>query len=350
MSNNEISVLVGLAILVFIVISKNARTRKSVLPKIGSINIEEFQKNIKDWFPDWTKFLYSISVIAGFNLMFMFMTKNNPGLWNSYYEKDSPFFWTLNIALVLFAFLMSKKDKDNKPVPEARTKAKLVLWALIIFSIVNFSGRFGGSSKTTNQSTQTAYATNSPVTYSSKTKLPLPPSCIADKESGDGTPGSARQFMRDGVTPVRNPLNLLATGKWQINLADPAVLALIKKEKLDVEYSEEDNDAAASLLYAEKPGGNLDPWKATMSCVGSSSIELVLEAPTDRFGEGRNMVPNRPTDIYGDGKKYTLRFNKSVEEDWPLPSGVTSKAPAQVTFLEAKSRENHPVSIKVVLR
>lgn len=192
--------------------------------------------------------------------------------------------------------------------------------------------------------------TSNPVVYSSKTNLPLPPSCIADRESGDGTPGSARQFMKDGVTPVLNPLNLLAVGTWQINLADPAVLALVKKEKLDVEYSKEDNDAAASLLYAEKPGGNLDPWKATSSCVGSNTIELALEAPTNRFGEGKRMIPGRPTDIYGNGKRYTLRFNRTVEEDWPLPSGATSRAPAEVTFLEAKSRENHLISIKVVMR
>lgn len=306
----------------------------------------------KDIFTDTPTLTVCVLVLIWLLIAFLI-----PKLWDIAWG-DQIFFWALNMGLVTIAILRSAKNSRGEKIPATQTAAWIFGIILLIGLVSQFSrnpywkevGTSWSSKASALSASSVTPARYEPQVMSTKTELPLPPSCIADRESGDGTPGSARQFMKDGVTPVLNPLNLLAVGTWQINLADPAVLALVKKEKLDVEYSKEDNDAAASLLYAEKPGGNLDPWKATSSCVGSNTIELALEAPTNRFGEGKRMIPGRPTDIYGNGKRYTLRFNRTVEEDWPLPSGATSRAPAEVTFLEAKSRENHLISIKVVMR
>lgn len=89
---------------------------------------------------------------------------------------------------------------------------------------------------------------------------------IADCESGDGTPGSARQFLKNGK-PVKNVnkkgdyAGSVDVGWAQINIT--IHIDEIARMGLDVINSEEDNKAFAMMLY-EREG--TQPWSASKSC------------------------------------------------------------------------------------
>ena len=71
---------------------------------------------------------------------------------------------------------------------------------------------------------------------------------IAGCESGDGTPGSGRQFEADGVTPLRNREGSSAIGKYQI------MASLHEERAKGLGYdirTKEGNEAYARYLYAE---------------------------------------------------------------------------------------------------
>ena len=87
---------------------------------------------------------------------------------------------------------------------------------------------------------------------------------IADCESGNGTPESARQFNDDG-TVLRGVANRQDAGYFQIN--EHYHLKAAKKLGYDI-YTEEGNISYALYLYQRE---GTTPWLASKACWGNAS-------------------------------------------------------------------------------
>jgi hypothetical protein len=182
---------------------------------------------------------------------------------------------------------------------------------------------------------------------------------IADCESGNGTPGSGKQFGLDGKL-VRNPKNLGAVGKWQINLSDPAIVKLVKEKGWKVEENEVQNEEAAKFLYQEY---QTTPWTESAGCWepklraytwgGGEAVAIVVKAPVDKLSDIIVLPRNGGNhSLDGFGKKYTVRWNNGrqdeIEEDLPRLPNAEKKKPLVVYDFRLKSRESEatPITVK----
>ena len=162
----------------------------------------------------------------------------------------------------------------------------------------------------------------SPARSSSLSQLPadvaLP--IIAGCESGDGTPGSGRQFEADGVTPLRNREGSSAIGKYQI------MASLHEERAKGLGYdirTKEGNEAYARYLYAESDTlhWEADPrskacWEPKLMALGHSpGLSPSLTTPTTDTTFMVVVRPGQPAEVvmppdwmivwWGDKAKFT---------------------------------------------
>ena len=150
------------------------------------------------WRSDFRIVFITGILLAILNPMFKYMTSAIPDIWDWYWSVNNPLFFVFfNIGWLAYAYFSSKKDKDNKPIPEAKDRARVVFWAIVIFTLINLGGLI--KEKITSNSSEITIP--SVITHPSYANVPavIAVPIFCDAESGDGTPGSARQFVEGEV-------------------------------------------------------------------------------------------------------------------------------------------------------
>jgi hypothetical protein len=130
-------------------------------------------------------------------------------------------------------------------------------------------------------------------------------------ESGNGTPGSARQFGEDGK-PLRNPTNPAVVGACQINTGDPANAKIIADNHWDVVNSEADNWAMAKHLHGLY---GLRPWRASQEHWGPQLVALGFGGGTEQVAYAKTKIPipvEAPVGRFGEA----IKINKGVYFSW----------------------------------
>jgi len=124
---------------------------------------------------------------------------------------------------------------------------------------------------------------------------------IAGCESGDGSPGSGRQFEADGVTPLRNREGSSAIGKYQI-------LTSLHQERakslgFDIR-TENGNEAYARYLYAESGTLHWEAdsrsracWEPLMALGHSPGLSPSLSIPTTDTTFVVVVRPEQPVEV-----------------------------------------------------
>lgn len=282
-----IALIIGLVLLFFMASRRGAKKRKLVLPMLKGVDLGDMKKNLDKWVPDWPKFLYSVVVITVINLMFKWMTETVPKIWEFYYGGGSTFFWTFNFALVLFAFFMSKKDGAGKQIPEARTKARLIMFALIVFTIINFSGR----SNLTLPSFPTKVVLNPSPEQDVPAEIALPIICGCESS---GIPGVIKHFAEDGKTPLPNkprPGEKPSSAIGGCQILASAHDERAKSMGFDIR-TPEGNLGYAKVLYNESGTKHWEgtPGNTSRGCWGPAlgnkyKWEFTVEAPVEKPAE-----------------------------------------------------------------
>ena len=164
--------------------------------------------------------------------------------------------WAIGTPLVLvliWLFLRSPKAREYG----TRIKFKWVLATAIVvmavFRFYPFNNNDNGSGENAVSAFSTTNVLDSSGNFSGDFFLPI----AADCESGDCTPGSARQFNPDGsvVTNV-NEDSSVDIGKWQINSIHEE---RAKSMGHDI-WTEEGNTAFARVLFSES---GTEPWNSS---------------------------------------------------------------------------------------
>lgn len=265
-----------------------------------------------------------------------------------WFADHSTLFWGTNISIVLFAHFITRPDRY----------AKYIAYGIALLVLVGFVSTIykpGENDPANRDESRTSVVSRIVNDFSYGVPAAVALEIIADHESGNGTPGSGKQFDADHK-PVRGKENPLAVGKWQINLADSATKEEVKQWDVETEAG---NRAAAEFLY-KKYGTR--PWNATKSgwepklraytWGRGEAVALIIKAPKDEWSEIIPLPRNGGRhSVDGYGQKFTVRWNNGrpdqTDEDLPRPDGVAKKKPLVVYDFRLQSREAEVALITV---
>lgn len=307
-------------------------------------------------------FFIPIAGIAAINWLVWVL--NSP-FWESVWN-DQAKFWAINLAFLGAVSLVFVIDENKKTRPIALVFSKIIgAFAVVILGIciVNFmTGGKGWSLWASNEPSDLVSRTGvENKSHSAPMEIAL--AVIADCESGDGTPGSGKQFYPDGRL-VWNLEGSTAVGKYQILASMHEERA--KKMGFDIR-TEEGNQGYARVLYSESKTKHweADPrsakcWEPRLRAYtwgGGEAVSIVVVAPTDKWS-GPDPIPTpyapRRWEIEGFGKKYTVLWilnGRTEEEDFPQekrvekdPGGDDKKI---IYGFKVKSRETSPLGLVV---
>ena len=318
--------------------------------------------------------LKNLSVIAGGLLVFNLVSWGMiPWFWSVLsYTWSALIFFNIGLGVVLFLLTIKEKDASGKEGKEPNSTARKLAYFIAVLLVAGLLTSAWKVAKKLNSAEQkTGITSRTRVdNYSHSVPIEIALAIIADHESGNGTPGSGKQFLAGTTTPIRNPQNAGpgkgAVGKWQINLSDPAVVEELKlleaemkkdgrlkeDEKLDVEGNENHNRAAAEYLfgkYRTNPwNASRDRWEPKLRAYtwGGGEVSLIIMAPV---GKPSDSIPNaqapRSIDYSGGGKKYFIIWNGKIKEELPRPEGAEIRMPPVVDFFQFEAIGNEPVPI-----
>ena len=181
--------------------------------------------------------VWAFAVLLGVTVFHWLFWAISPGAWNTWLSSQT--FWPMNAAIILTVFFASQQGTAARFIG-------LALW--VLFLVVAGIGAYGYFPWSTYWSAATVgsglRSSSSLSRLPAEVALPI----IAGCESGDGSPGSGRQFEADGVTPLRNREGSSAIGKYQI------MTSLHEERAKGLGYdirTEAGNEAYARYLYAE---------------------------------------------------------------------------------------------------
>ncbi|KKT14385.1 MAG: hypothetical protein UW76_C0010G0014 [Parcubacteria group bacterium GW2011_GWF2_44_8b] len=181
--------------------------------------------------------VWAFAVLLGVTTFHWLFWAIGPGAWNTWLSSQT--FWPMNAAIILTVFFASQQGTAARFIG-------LALW--VLFLVVAGIGAYGYFPWSTYWSAATVgsglRSSSSLSRLPAEVALPI----IAGCESGDGSPGSGRQFEADGVTPLRNREGSSAIGKYQI------MTSLHEERAKGLGYdirTEAGNEAYARYLYAE---------------------------------------------------------------------------------------------------
>ena len=279
--------------------------------------------------------------------------------WRWYFDHHVLFLST-NMGLLIFVHFVMKKDTVSRCIATG-------IGVLIIAGFFHADSGSGSGNKTTSG---TSAVVTSRITRSSYAHVPasIAVPIFCDAESGDGSPGSAKQFVEeDGgeLVPYRNPTKPEVVGACQINMGDAAVAALVEAHNLDPVNSETDNREAAQLLYqdyVDRDGAGVHPfedsrerWELQLRAYtwggeNGEAASLMVKAPVGTDWS-QPPIPNayEPVqfDLNGFGKKYEVLWNGEIVEELPRLEGVRVKQPAIVRTFQFRSLGLYEVPVTV---
>lgn len=256
-------------------------------------------------------------------------------------------FLTVNLAILVIAYLQRKGAVGRT----TSIFLGIVIGVILVKnlrelaeekSLASANGGITSKTVTTNQS------------HGVPVDIALP--IIADCESGDGSPGSGKQFNEDG-TLVQNPKST-AVGKYQI-------MASLHEERakamgLDIR-TEEGNEKYARILYEEfgTKDWEADPksqacWEPRLKAYtwpGGEAVVIVVKAPTSGWSH-KIQTPYKPKRwrienpenvrvLWNEGK------DDETEEDLPRPEGVENKRPKVVYSFRLRSNGDSASDFRV---
>ncbi len=280
-----------------------------------------------------------------------------PATWEFVWN-DQKRFWSINMGVftAICLLLVPKKDKDGKRVDGVNPIANglsVVIMCLSILVVLSMTWKANwGNRESKLSSAVQAMPTTVPLEVARRV--------VCECESG------CRQFEDDGKTPFMNrgipdkgvPPST-AFGKYQFLESHRK-----KAEGLGFDLNtEKGQDEYFDYLYAkegfgpwlhdEEYGGGivcLAPKLADYGFQGGKKRVLTVEAPVGKWGELKKLDPKLgKASFFGGGKKYAILWNGTVEENLPHEAGAPSLTPTVTYFFQAKSREDEPLKITVVV-
>lgn len=303
---------------------------------------------------DWKKILSSPVTIAAIAVVLVnvFAALGIPKWWLKFWDQHM-FFFLANTGTIVAVHFYSKGSPWAKAVAVLVSTIVVASGLNTYFTAPNFSwGR--------NQSKSSKEIAG--ISLSQRVPIEVARRVVCECESG------CRQFEDDGKTPFKNrgipdkgiPPST-AFGKYQF-LEGHREIA----KKLGFDLNTEDGqdqyfdylytkEGFGPWLHDEQYGGGavcLAPKLAEYGFKpeGQSRRVILAEGPVGKFGEITKLDPKQgKADFFGGGKKYTVLWNGTVQEDLPRSEGVASLTPAVTYFFQVKSREEKPVKITVVV-
>ncbi|PIR87578.1 MAG: hypothetical protein COU10_03910 [Candidatus Harrisonbacteria bacterium CG10_big_fil_rev_8_21_14_0_10_45_28] len=302
-----------------------------------------------------------------------------PWFWKAWaYSWITLIIFNIMLGLASYMFTVRIKDEHGNPTKEPDPTARKWASVLVVLLVLGVATSSWKEIKKARQKSQVAITPGfSPQLGGTQAESVNYILAVLDGcETGTGAPGSGRQFLDDGVTPVRNPQDAPwgtgAVGKWQINLSDQRVLGELKfleaemkldgslgpDESLDVERNETHNRAAAEYLY--KKYGTAQ-WTASVACWADKitmpgGVVVTLEGPVGEWSApfSPRQGFNFSTGWVGVGKprhqiEYTLRDGGVVINEYPTKDGKNQIIKGEVAGFRVKSLEKKPVTVEITL-
>lgn len=311
MNNNQITMaLIAACVLIFVWINwgkwfsrktLSSFRRKTASSSRSQPDPDQTQLNPtpgsgKSWKLDETNqkiIISGIILLLLLNLLFKFMTRKMPAMWN-WYTEDMFFFLGFNIGWIAFIFYFSQKDNDGKPIPEMQRKSIMIAGAIVVFTIINLAGSF----RNRETPTPTARASD-PMVASRYDGIPaevaLPQICGCESS---GVAGRIWHYKNNDPNQGINTSETNDVGACQINVplhekvADEKYGLKIRTPEGNMEY--------AKVLYRDH---GVQPWvgkpgKTTIHCWGpklaalrqAGEYEVKLVAPAKEFGPARDVA------------------------------------------------------------
>ncbi|MBN2094016.1 MAG: hypothetical protein JW740_01445 [Candidatus Zambryskibacteria bacterium] len=266
--------------------------------------------------------------------------------WKSLWDNQQHF-WTVNGLLVLAVSLRLIKKKDDKDKEMVQPVAKRISTVLIFVSIIIATLHLN-----INQHKGVELNITERIAIPSE-RLPweIIAPIISGCESGNGTPGSGRQFDDEGNL-IKNP-NSSAVGKYQILASKHEERA--KSLGFDIKTLQ-GNENYAKYLYNESgtEDWEIDPksvacWRPKLANLGfyQEEIPVFVEAPIGAFSK-ETPIPLGFKVSWGESKDPFVVINdRGISAKYDPQNGIFEDIPPPSKSLRFKSLSQETAEVKL---